>query len=101
MTFYSFWEKRSFLKELEEAHSSAIDSMITVVEGKDRETGGHILRTREYVRVLAQYLRKKGIYNFSPTFIKVLCQAVPLHDIGKVAIPDNILNKNGCKRARL
>lgn len=95
MTFYSFWEKRSFLKELEEAHSSAIDSMITVVEGKDRETGGHILRTREYVRVLAQYLRKKGIYNFSPTFIKVLCQAVPLHDIGKVAIPDNILNKNG------
>ena len=95
MTFYSFWEKRSFLKELEEAHSSAIDSMITVVEGKDRETGGHILRTREYVMVLAQYLRKKGIYNFSPTFIKVLCQAVPLHDIGKVAIPDNILNKNG------
>ena len=95
MTFYSFWEKRSFLKELEEAHSSAIDSMITVVEGKDRETGGHILRTREYVRVLAEYLRKKGIYNFSPTFIKVLCQAVPLHDIGKVAIPDNILNKNG------
>lgn len=95
MGFYSFWEKRSFLKELEEAHSSAIDSMITVVEGKDRETGGHILRTREYVRVLAEYLRKKGIYNFSPTFIKVLCQAVPLHDIGKVAIPDNILNKNG------
>lgn len=95
MTFYGFWEKRSFLKELEEAHSSAIDSMITVVEGKDRETGGHILRTREYVRVLAEYLRKKGIYNFSPTFIKVLCQAVPLHDIGKVAIPDNILNKNG------
>lgn len=95
MTFYSFWEKRSFLKELEEAHSSAIDSMITVVEGKDRETGGHILRTREYIRILAQYLRKKGIYDFSPTFIKVLCQAVPLHDIGKVAIPDNILNKNG------
>ena len=95
MAFYSFWEKRSFLKELEEAHSSAIDSMITVVEGKDRETGGHILRTREYVRILAQYLRKKGIYDFSPTFIKILCQAVPLHDIGKVAIPDNILNKNG------
>ena len=95
MTFYGFWEKKNFLKELEEAHSSAIDSMITVVEGKDRETGGHILRTREYVMVLAQYLRKKGIYNFSPTFIKVLCQAVPLHDIGKVAIPDNILNKNG------
>lgn len=95
MGFYSFWEKKNFLKELEEAHSSAIDSMITVVEGKDRETGGHILRTREYVRVLAEYLRKKGIYNFSPTFIKVLCQAVPLHDIGKVAIPDNILNKNG------
>ncbi|WP_315850245.1 HD domain-containing phosphohydrolase [Campylobacter ureolyticus] len=95
MTFYGFWEKKNFLKELEEAHSSAIDGMITVVEGKDRETGGHILRTREYVRVLAEYLRKKGIYNFSPTFIKVLCQAVPLHDIGKVAIPDNILNKNG------
>lgn len=95
MTFYSFWEKKNFLKELEEAHSSAIDSMITVVEGKDRETGGHILRTREYVRILAQYLRKKGIYDFSPTFIKILCQAVPLHDIGKVAIPDNILNKNG------
>lgn len=95
MTFYSFWEKRSFLKELEEAHSSAIDSMITVIEGKDRETGGHILRTREYVRVLAQHLSKKGIYDFSPIFIKILCQAVPLHDIGKVAIPDNILNKNG------
>ncbi|WP_304342303.1 HD-GYP domain-containing protein, partial [Campylobacter ureolyticus] len=95
MAFYSFWEKKNFLKELEEAHSSAIDSMITVIEGKDKETGGHILRTREYVRVLAQYLSKKGIYDFNPNFIKVLCQAVPLHDIGKVAIPDNILNKNG------
>ena len=43
--------------------------MITVVEGKDRETGGHILRTREYVMVLAQYL---GIYFLKLYFIYLI-----------------------------
>jgi len=88
--------KQSML-ELSQTQAAAIRGLATLAETRDPETGGHILRTQRYVKVLAQQLRQ------NPDFATVLDDQVidqffkmaPLHDIGKVGIPDNILLKPG------
>lgn len=64
---------------------------------RDNETGNHILRTKNYVRALAERLRVGGAYREELTekAIEDLVKAAPLHDIGKVGIPDTILRKAG------
>jgi adenylate cyclase len=90
-------ERKRFLEELGEAHSATIDSMTMVAESRDVETGSHILRTKEYVVILARTLRENGIYKerIDEHFIDLLYRAAPLHDIGKVGIVDAILRKPG------
>jgi adenylate cyclase len=92
-----YFERRRFLEELGEAHSAAIDSMTMVAESRDLETGAHIVRTKEYVVTLARTLRRLGHYRekLSPRTVELLYRAAPLHDIGKVGIPDAILCKPG------
>ena len=64
---------------------------------RDNETGNHILRTQQYVKNLALRLKKMGHYTeeLSDEMIELLFKAAPLHDIGKVGIPDSILHKPG------
>ena len=64
---------------------------------RDNETGNHILRTKNYVRALAERLRVSGAYpgQLSKKDIDDIVKAAPLHDIGKVGIPDTILQKPG------
>jgi HD-GYP domain-containing protein (c-di-GMP phosphodiesterase class II) len=64
---------------------------------RDNETGNHILRTKNYVRALAERLRQSGRYRevLTEKAIEDLVKAAPLHDIGKVGIPDTILRKPG------
>jgi HD-GYP domain-containing protein (c-di-GMP phosphodiesterase class II) len=64
---------------------------------RDNETGNHILRTKNYVLVLARKLKDLGIYQdeLSDRAIESIVKAAPLHDIGKVGIPDAILKKPG------
>ena len=64
---------------------------------RDNETGNHILRTKNYVRALAERLKASGIYRdeLSQKSIEDIVKAAPLHDIGKVGIPDTILQKPG------
>jgi len=69
----------------------------TLVENRDENTGGHIRRTSIYAELLAAKLRENGIYSdiIDEKFIKSLAMVAPLHDIGKIAIPDSILCKPG------
>lgn len=69
----------------------------TLVENRDDNTGGHIKRTTEYVRILAEGLVKKGYYKETLTkdYINNLVMAAPMHDVGKIAIPDAVLQKPG------
>ena len=62
---------------------------------RDNETGAHILRTSKYVELIAQRLRSMNQYveELSHEAIQDIAQAAPLHDIGKVGIPDAILKK--------
>ncbi len=92
-----YQERKSFYIELNKAHSSAIDSMALVVESRDTETGAHIKRTKEYINCMCEYLYKKKMYQniLTKEYISLVYRASPLHDIGKVAIPDDILKKPG------
>ena len=72
-------------------------TLAKVAESRDRDTGGHVLRVRSYCQLLAEELRRKGPYcrQIDAQFVDDLRRASPLHDIGKVGIPDEILLKPG------
>ena len=85
------------LTEISRYHKEMVMSFATLVENKDGSTGGHIKRTTEYVKLLAEELRSKGYYRefLTKDYIKNLCKAAPMHDIGKIAVPDVVLQKPG------
>ena len=72
-------------------------ALASLAEARDNETGNHILRTQGYVKVLAEELSKLPQYaeKLTPTIIESYVKAAPLHDIGKVGIPDRALHKPG------
>ncbi len=74
-----------------------IEALADLAETRDPETGNHIRRTREYVRLLAQLLQPLPKYRaqISDHYITMVAKSAPLHDIGKVGIPDSILLKPG------
>jgi putative two-component system response regulator len=78
-----------------------IVAMASMAETRDHETGNHIRRTQNYVRALARHLQRhprlsaKYGAELSDESIELLYRSAPLHDIGKVGIPDRILLKPG------
>ena len=72
-------------------------ALANLADSRDPETGAHLERIREYCRILAEHLGAEGPYadQIDATFIDQVYQASPLHDIGKVGIPDAILLKPG------
>lgn len=87
---------RQRTNDLIEAQDTIIVSMSALTATRDKETGGHIVRTRQYVEILARHLATLPQYNeLDENSIELLTKSAPLHDIGKVGIPDNILNKQG------
>ncbi len=82
---------------LNEMHDNLILSMATVVESRDNSTGGHIRRTSDCVGILIDEMKKDPECEVvkDPTFCKNLIKAAPMHDLGKIAVPDAILQKPG------
>lgn len=85
------------VKEAKEYHKEMIMGFATLVENKDNNTGGHIRRTSMYAEIIARELRKDMHYHYTITkdFMDNLIIAAPMHDIGKIGIPDHILQKPG------
>ena len=77
--------------------SGMITLMADIVENRDDNTGGHIKRTARYVEGIAKELKKRGVYKdiLTDEYMKNLVVAAPLHDIGKIHVPDAVLNKPG------
>ena len=75
----------------------SIRALAHLAETRDPETGNHINRTQNYVRLLALRLRQHPRFAdfLNPRNIDLLTKSAPLHDIGKVGIPDSILLKPG------
>lgn len=83
-------------RDLLEAQDTIIIAMSALAEARDRETGHHLLRTQRYVELLARQLSTTPKYAYlQANDIELLAKSAPLHDIGKVGIPDNILHKPG------
>lgn len=84
-------------EELSMTRDASILGLASLAETRDNETGGHILRTQNYVRALAVYLGQKPKYaeHLDTETIDLLYKSSPLHDVGKVGIPDSILLKPG------
>ncbi|MFG6417180.1 HD-GYP domain-containing protein [Roseateles sp. DC23W] len=84
-------------REVERLRDTTLFVMVGLAEFRDADTGNHIQRTQEYVRTLARWLATQpdAPAGLSDTVIDELAKAAPLHDIGKVAIPDGILLKPG------
>ena len=84
-------------KRLERYNLEMVSSFATLVENRDDSTGNHIKRTRGYVEIILQEMRETAAYRsvITKDYIENSLNAAPMHDIGKIAIPDSILRKPG------
>jgi response regulator RpfG family c-di-GMP phosphodiesterase len=94
-------EQMRSLRRYTEATSKMQDGLIItmadLVENRDSDTGAHIQKMAAYVKIIVEGLKKKGYYaeKITPQFMSDIVRSAPLHDIGKINIPDNVLNKPG------
>ncbi|MBZ0092209.1 MAG: HD domain-containing protein, partial [Sulfuricellaceae bacterium] len=84
-------------REVQAIQDVTIMAMASLAETRDNETGNHIFRTKFYVKALAEKLQTHPRFaaTLTPHYIQTLFKSAPLHDIGKVGIPDRILLKPG------
>ena len=94
-------EQMRSIKRLSDSTAKMQDGLIItmadMVENRDSDTGAHIQKTAAYVRIIVEGLRKKGYYagKITPKFVSDVVRSAPLHDVGKINISDEILNKPG------
>jgi len=87
--------EQSANKTILQAYNSMLFSLSNLVESRDHETGGHLNRVQRYCKLLAEKLLENNQYTdiIDDLFIEDIYAVSPMHDIGKVAIPDAILKK--------
>lgn len=83
--------------ELYNTQQEMVMGFATLIESRDESTGEHVKRTTGYVKIILNKLKHNKKYSkiISKNFFELTVLAAPLHDIGKIAIPDRILQKNG------
>ncbi len=92
-------EQMRSIRRLSDSTSKMQDGLIItmadMVENRDSDTGAHIQKTAAYVKIIVEGLRKKGYYpeKITPKFMSDVVRSAPLHDVGKINIPDGVLNK--------
>ena len=84
-------------KRVSGMQTSIISGLSNLIENRDTDTGEHILRTGIYVKTLAKNAAADGVYDdmIDDHFIELLYSLAPLHDVGKIVVPDHILKKPG------
>jgi putative two-component system response regulator len=84
-------------RELSLTQEATIEAMACLAECRDPETGGHIKRTKNYIKLLATQLQQQPRFAdfLSDATIDLIYKSAPLHDIGKVGVRDDILLKAG------
>ncbi|MCR4797544.1 MAG: HD domain-containing protein [Lachnospiraceae bacterium] len=94
-------EQMRSIRRLSESTAKMQDGLIItmadLVESRDSDTGAHVQKTAAYVKIIVEGLKKKGYYpeKITPKFMSDVVRSAPLHDVGKIKIPDEILNKPG------
>ncbi len=94
---YLEYEVAKRTRQLTAMQDVSILAMASLAETRDTDTGNHLRRTQNYVRLLARHMQNKLEYDefLSDQMVDMLYRCAPLHDIGKVGIPDRILLKPG------
>ncbi len=89
----SHWNREAF----DDAQDAIITALAKLSEYRDPETGAHLLRLKKYSTLICEALAQTDAYRniITPAFTQDLVRSSPLHDIGKVGIPDAILKKPG------
>jgi HD-GYP domain-containing protein (c-di-GMP phosphodiesterase class II) len=80
--------------------TAALQTANEMVHYRDPETGNHLERMARYSRLVAQELARTGLYRFDDEQIQTIESFAPLHDVGKLGIPDNVLLKPGSLTAK-
>lgn len=96
IVIYMAFENPSFIR-LQRYNAEMVTGFATLVENRDDNTGGHIRRTKGYVEIILNELKKKNDYKkiLTKDYINHVKNAAPMHDIGKISTPDQILQKPG------
>jgi putative two-component system response regulator len=83
--------------QLEQLQNGLVYILADIVESRDKATGGHIERTSEYVKILIRAMLDRGVYadEIRDANLETFASAARLHDVGKIAIPDTVLNRLG------
>jgi len=83
--------------QLQKLQNSMVFVIADMIENRDEGTGSHIERTTTYIRILIDAMLARNIYaiELSVMDLDLLCSSARLHDVGKIAIPDAVLNKPG------
>ena len=93
-----------YVKDVEEKNATITrmqDSLIMVladmVESRDKHTGHHVKKTAAYARIIMEQMRREGLHTDALTdeYISNVVRSAPLHDVGKIEVPDALLNKPG------
>jgi HD-GYP domain-containing protein (c-di-GMP phosphodiesterase class II) len=88
---------RHYSEATAQMQNGLIVTMADMVESRDSDTGAHVQKTAAYVRIILEGLKRKGYYagKLTPKFMTDCESSAPLHDVGKINIPDAVLNKPG------
>ena len=83
--------------QIQRLKNAIVFSFADIVEKRDRDTGGHIERTSEHIEILINSMMSREVYidELRNTSLESFISSARLHDVGKIAIPDSILNKPG------
>jgi putative two-component system response regulator len=84
-------------EQIMDLQNTVISTLADMLEYRDDDTGGHVFRTQKYLEIMVKKLQETGIYKeeIDKVDLRFLVPSAPLHDIGKIAISDNILRKPG------
>ncbi len=82
------------VKHIEEIRQSIVSGMASMIESRDRSTGGHIIRTSDVVGIFIEKLKQES-YPVPDDFLHKVVIAAPMHDLGKIAVDDEVLKKQG------
>ena len=84
-------------KKVSDMQVKIISGLASLIESRDTETGEHVIRTSEYVKILAKDCRAEGLYTdiLTDHYIELLYTLAPMHDVGKIVVSDKVLKKPG------
>ena len=95
--FINYVELNRKTEAMDRLQKGLIIVLADMVENRDESTGDHVRKTAAYTRVIMESLKKKGYYTdqLTDAYMDDVERSAPLHDVGKIQIPDAILNKPG------